>query len=70
VIAPLPQTDPRSARPSRLHQAHRLIVATLLKHRSQAADHRPPIPAWKAWLLTAWVVLTTGVYLLAMSGRF
>ena len=70
MIAPLPQTDLESAQASRhLHKAHRLIASTLLKRGRQPADRGPPVPAWKAWLLTVWGLVTTGVYFLSMIGR-
>ena len=33
------------------------------------SDKAPPIPAWRAWLYVAWVVVVTGVYFASMLAR-
>ena len=67
MIAPIQQTDD----PPRSHgmlRAHRLVASTLLKEPRYPADDAPPVPAWRAWLFTAWVVVATAVYAAYMIG--
>ncbi len=53
MIAPIKETDePRTSQG--LQRAHRLVAATFLK-KGPAARNAPPVPAWQAWLFTAWV---------------
>jgi len=50
-------------------RARRMVAATLLK-RGARPDASPPVPAWKTWLLTAWVITVGASYVAYMSGFF
>jgi len=60
MIAPLREIEPQPAEVRRrFRQARRLIAATLLGPSGEPAGQAPPVPAWQAWLLAAWVVTVT-----------
>lgn len=69
MIAPIKR--PKTSAPSPgIRRAHRLVASTLLQQRLRPRDAAPPVPAWRAWLFTAWVVVTAAVYFACMSGLF
>jgi len=67
MIAPLGPMDPETTR-TRLRLARRIVAAAFFPHDADPAENAPPIPAWRAWLFTAWVVLVTGLYFATMLG--
>ncbi len=69
MIAPLEQMDTQTAQTrQRLRLARRLVAWTFFQQRHTPAENGPPIPAWRAWLFTAWVVIVTTVYFATMLG--
>lgn len=67
MIAPIQRTKDPPGSPE-MRRAHRLVASTLLKKQRYPADDAPPVPAWRAWLFTAWVVTATAAYLAYMVG--
>jgi len=65
MIAPI-QQEPRPQRSLALRRAHRLLVSTFFREPDRTADIGQPIPAWKAWVFTAWLVGTVAIYLAHM----
>lgn len=61
MVAPVERPKPRSLSPA-MRRAHRLVAATLL---GPLPPEKPPVrvPKWKAWLLAAWAVFVTGIFL-------
>lgn len=49
----------------RMRRARRLLVE-LLWSDDPDARRVPPVPAWQAWLITAWIVVVALVYLTTM----
>jgi hypothetical protein len=69
MIAPLDQVDAETAETRRrLRLARRLVASTFFQHRPEPREDAPPIPAWRAWGFTAWVVIVTAVYIATMLG--
>jgi len=69
MIAPLPQTGPeKSAAGRHVRAARRLVASTFLPEQPRATDSAPSIPAWRAWLFAAWVLVVTAVYFAGMLG--
>jgi len=66
MIAHIRET-PRQPRSRVMRRAHRLVATTLLKKRLHPADGAAPVPAWRSWLFTLWVVVVTGVYMVYMA---
>jgi hypothetical protein len=64
MIAPIRDTDSED---SRLREA-RQTVASLLPARSPECG--PAVPAWQAWLLVAWALISGAVFLSAFLGRW
>jgi len=63
MIAPLRETDPDTVHASpHLREAHRFVASTLLSPQADSGRDAPPVPAWKAWLFTVWVVVITAAY--------
>ena len=70
MIAPLRLPEPHTSEQGRrLHEAHQVVAAALLDPQPEPSDKAPPIPAWRAWLYVAWVVVVTGVYFASMLAR-
>ena len=69
MIAPIRQSKAPPKTRMMQHARH-LVAATLLRRRSGPAEAVPPVPAWRAWLFAAWVVVVTGVYFAHMLGVF
>jgi hypothetical protein len=69
VIAPIRRPEARPAAPGVLY-ARRLVASTLLRQKTSPAGHGPPMPAWRAWLLAAWVVMVVAAYFASMVGLF
>ncbi len=69
MIAPLRETDSRETRtnPS-LHVVRRFVASTLLKPHKASADDAPRVPAWHAWLFTAWIIAAVVVCFAAALG--
>jgi hypothetical protein len=44
------------------------VAAELLPKQRAADASAPPVPAWQAWLLVAWMAVTAGVFLSIMAG--
>jgi hypothetical protein len=71
MIAPLRLPDAVATEEDRrLDEARHVVAAALLESEPRPAERAPRIPAWKAWLFTAWVVVVTAFYSAAMIGRF
>jgi len=51
-----------------VRRARRLVASTFLQRQGDSADSAPPVAAWKAWLLAAWVVAVTLLYFAGMLG--
>jgi hypothetical protein len=65
MIAPLQAKPDEPSAAKRLRTARRVIADMLLP----ADDDRPAaIPAWKGWLLVAWMFIAMLVYALCMLG--
>jgi len=69
MIAPLEQMDTETTQTRRrLRLARRLVASTFLQHGRKPTENGPAIPAWRAWVFTAWVVIVTGLYFGTMLG--
>ena len=69
MIAPLDQLTPETVkRRGRLHHARRLVASTFLKPRTEPSSNTPPVPAWRAWTFTLWVITVSAIYLATMLG--
>jgi len=69
MIAPLGRMDPETTRTRRrLRLARRLVASAFFPYDADPTGNAPPIPAWRAWLFTAWVVIVTGLYFATMLG--
>ena len=69
MIAPIK----RSTTPTRsrgIRHARQLVASTLLTQPTRRRDRALPVPAWRAWLFTAWIVVATASYLAHMAGLF
>jgi hypothetical protein len=70
MIAPLRNFDSGKVATTsspELPKARRLAARMLFAGRT-AAPRPSPVPAWQAWLLTAWIVGAGTVYALIMAG--
>ena len=67
MIAPIEKAKPRASAPG-IRRARRMVASTLLKPPPPGGA--PRLPAWRAWLFTAWVVVVVAVYLVCMAGLF
>ena len=69
MIAPLRQasSEPTPSQ-QRLRRARRRVAATFFQRRSLPGPSTPRVPAWRAWLLTAWVVTVVVLYFSSMLG--
>lgn len=71
MIAPLRLPEPHTSRRSRrLAQAREVVAATFLHPKPQSSDRAPRIPAWRAWLFVAWVLVVAGAYVAWMMRLF
>lgn len=69
MIAPLEQMDSETTQTRRrLRLARRLVASTFFQHDPDPGENAPPIPAWRAWLFTAWVTIVTAIYFATMLG--
>lgn len=69
MIAPIRQTDPETNQVRRqLQKARQAVASTLLRTCRTRTAPAPPIPAWQAWLFTAWMLLVMGAYFASMFG--
>jgi len=67
MIAPIQQTEDPPRQPG-MRRVHHLVAATFLKRQQRPSDNAPPVPAWKAWLFAAWVIVATAAYSAYMIG--
>jgi len=66
MIAPI--KSPKASRSSPdIRRVRQLVASALLPHRRRPPD-APTVPAWRAWLFTAWVVVVVAVYAAYMIG--
>jgi hypothetical protein len=63
MIAPLRTPDDNTS--TALREARR-VVALLLPARQEEGSAAPAVAPWQAWLLVAWMGVTTCVYLWSM----
>lgn len=69
MIAPLQEEEKEApVRSPALRRAHLLLAATFFRTPSHSAETSPAIPAWKAWIFAAWVVIVVALYFAAMAG--
>jgi hypothetical protein len=66
MIAPIKRPKASRSSPG-IRRARQLVASTLLPQRPQPAD-APAVPAWRAWLFTAWVAVVVAVYSAYMIG--
>jgi len=66
MIAPIQRTEPTPQTPA-MHRARRLVASQLLPENADAPDASPPIPRWRAWLFTGWIVTVVVIYLAVMA---
>ena len=60
MIAPYrdPEPDPTTSATRReLQRARRLAAAMLFAEDESQSAPLPPVPAWQAWILTAWAAI-------------
>jgi hypothetical protein len=67
MIAPIKKPEALEASPG-IRDARRLVASALLTERPHPPDAAPPVPAWRAWLFTAWVVVVAAAYFLCIAG--
>ncbi len=69
MIAPIkrPQATPSSPV---VRHARRLVASALLAQPARPPETAPPVPVWRAWLFTAWVVAVVSSYFAHMIGWF
>jgi len=69
MIAPIRLVDPETAEArGRLRQARHLVASSLLEERRESVPDAPPVPGWRAWLFSAWVVVVTVMYFAHLVG--
>lgn len=69
MIAPLRVPDTCTDEEGRhLHEAHRVIAATLLAPKAED-EGVAPVRRWRVWLFVSWLVVVTCVYFVSMIGR-
>ncbi len=69
MIAPIEKPKAAATSPG-IRRARRLVASALLKQRPRLPGGAPCLPAWRAWLFTAWVVVVAAVYFACMAGLF
>jgi hypothetical protein len=78
MIAPVKRRKASVTSPG-IHRARQVLASMLLTERPRGAkdgsaipatDALPPMPAWRAWLLTAWVIVVVAAYFASMAGWF
>jgi len=68
VIAPIRDHDSTTSVLRRRLRRARLAAASTLLHVEPSADpHTKPMVAWKAWLVSAWMLTVVVVYALHMA---
>ena len=55
MVAPVSSTHRPASTPS-MRRAHQVVAKTLLPAPVPPRETAPPVIAWKAWALTAWIV--------------
>jgi hypothetical protein len=69
MIAPLREMPSNETENKpRLSEAARAAVSALLMRPDSAEDAAPPVPAWQAWLLVAWLVAASSAYVAITLG--
>ena len=70
MIAPLreQETSGLAAASRQLRRARRVVARTLLPEADSRESAAPPVPAWQAWLLVAWMAVTAAVYVALLFG--
>jgi hypothetical protein len=66
MIAPIREYEPEAEQKSALSESARQAAASLLG--DPCADRAPAIPAWQAWLLVTWMVVTSIAYVAITLG--
>ena len=69
MIAPLQEADSETRGANlALRRARRAVGAALLSPESGGGSEPRKVPAWGAWLFTAWVLVATVYYFARMLG--
>lgn len=68
MIAPIRDHDsPSSAMRRRLRRARLAAASTLLHVEPSLQRHKQPMVAWKAWLISTWMLVVAVAYALRMA---
>lgn len=70
MIAPLrdEETGGIAAASRQLRRARRVVARTLLLEAGGREPVARPVPAWQAWLLVTWMMVTAGIYVAMLLG--
>jgi hypothetical protein len=67
MIAPIERPKASASSPG-VRRARRLVASTLMQQRPRWPECAPSVPAWQAWMFTAWVVAISAAYFAYMVG--
>jgi hypothetical protein len=67
MIAPIRELCPPETEEPLLSEAARTAAALLLA-TGRAENEAPAVPAWQAWLLVAWLIVTSLAYVAITLG--
>lgn len=68
MIAPIRHLEDDTLQQPAVSRTARQIAAEMLPKPVREDDDLPPVPAWQAWLLVGWMVITSLTFLAFMLG--